>query len=244
MAVTGTCPGTIFVQLALGVRSALAVLVGGLLGGVYYSRYGGSLRRRLNASSPESSDELTIYGKLHVKESTAVLAYEILCLAVVLLAMYLQPSVAGALVHPIVGGILIGVAQATSMLLTGNMLGTSSSFEQVGRIFWRVLDAVTSGKKVNRGLFGGGENIIFVSGVVLGSLVLSNVLAIPKPASDLDISPLRAVLGGFMMIVGARLGGGCTSGHGITGLGMLSYSSLVSVVSMFAGGIGMAYLMR
>jgi uncharacterized membrane protein YedE/YeeE len=47
----------------------------------------------------------------------------------------------------------------------------------------------------------------------------------------------QALVGGFMMVYGARLGSGCTSGHGLSGLGALSFSSLISVAGMFGTGI-------
>jgi len=52
----------------------------------------------------------------------------------------------------------------------------------------------------------------------------------------------RSLLGGFMMIFGARLGGGCTSGHGITGITLLMNSSVVVVMGMFAGGFSTAFV--
>jgi uncharacterized protein len=45
------------------------------------------------------------------------------------------------------------------------------------------------------------------------------------------------VLGGFMVGFGTRYAGGCTSGHGITGLSTLQWPSLVAVASFFAAGI-------
>ena len=45
------------------------------------------------------------------------------------------------------------------------------------------------------------------------------------------------VLGGFLLGFGARYAGGCTSGHGITGLAALQKTSLVAVVGFFVGGL-------
>jgi len=39
------------------------------------------------------------------------------------------------------------------------------------------------------------------------------------------------------MTFGARLGGGCTSGHGLSGLSAMSFSSLLTVGAMFGAGI-------
>lgn len=45
------------------------------------------------------------------------------------------------------------------------------------------------------------------------------------------------VVGGFLVGFGARYAGGCTSGHGITGMAELQIPSLIALVGFFAGGI-------
>lgn len=52
-----------------------------------------------------------------------------------------------------------------------------------------------------------------------------------------------AFLGGVLMAFGARLAGGCTSGHGISGTMQLSVGSWIAVICFFAGGIATALLM-
>jgi uncharacterized membrane protein YedE/YeeE len=55
--------------------------------------------------------------------------------------------------------------------------------------------------------------------------------------------PLRtlcALVGGVVMAFGARMAGGCTSGHGITGTLQLAVSSWISVVCFFIGGVAAA----
>ena len=42
-------------------------------------------------------------------------------------------------------------------------------------------------------------------------------------------------VGGILLVFGARLAGGCTSGHGLSGMASLSIASFVTVASMFAG---------
>ena len=58
-----------------------------------------------------------------------------------------------------------------------------------------------------------------------------------------DSIPLRAGVamgGGILMAFGARLAGGCTSGHGISGTMQLSVGSWVALISFFAGGVATA----
>lgn len=50
------------------------------------------------------------------------------------------------------------------------------------------------------------------------------------------------VLGGFLVGFGARYAGGCTSGHGITGMATLQVPSLVAVVGFFIGGLVTTYV--
>ena len=52
-----------------------------------------------------------------------------------------------------------------------------------------------------------------------------------------------AVVGGLLMAFGARLAGGCTSGHGISGTMQLSVGSWIAVICFFVGGIATAMLM-
>ena len=52
-----------------------------------------------------------------------------------------------------------------------------------------------------------------------------------------------AFVGGFLMLFGARIADGCTSGHGLSGMAHLSVGSTVAVAAMFAGGIATATLL-
>jgi hypothetical protein len=53
-----------------------------------------------------------------------------------------------------------------------------------------------------------------------------------------------AFFGGFILLLGARLADGCTTGHGISGMAQLAVSSTIAVAAMFAGGILTAMLLR
>ena len=50
-----------------------------------------------------------------------------------------------------------------------------------------------------------------------------------------------AFIGGAILLFGARLAGGCTSGHGISGGLQLALSSWTFLIAMFAAGIGTAF---
>jgi hypothetical protein len=243
MALTGACPGTVLPQVATGVKSGPIVLLGGLLGGVLYSKFG----KRLQAEVRDKTvvEAPTVYQTYGIGEKEAVLAFEAFCAAILATVMYFAPGDGKVLVPGVVGGVLIGSSQAASLLLTGNTLGTSSAYEQVGDLFWWSFNLL-------RVRIRGGEAKIprpsvkataFTAGTLLSSWALSLTMEVPKPAQA-AITTLRAVPGGAIMVFGSRLAGGCTSGHGISGMSQLSISSIISVAGMFAGGMGLAALLR
>jgi len=53
-----------------------------------------------------------------------------------------------------------------------------------------------------------------------------------------------AFVGGFLILFGARLAGGCTSGHIISGMTQLAVSSTIFAAAVFAGGMGAARLLK
>lgn len=246
MTLTGACPGSVLVQLALGIRSAPNVALGCILGGVAFVKVGNRLKRSSSSSPPSSSSAAgavvpqkhTIQERTGLSTNTTILVYETLCLAMILAATYLAPTGPDYWLNPIVGGILLGAAQATSVLLTRKTLGVSSAWQDVGGYLWSVLDGRTSGP--------GLSNIVFASGVVVGAKIISQYIPITPESgqSAAIISPLAAIVGAFSMIFGARLAGGCTSGHGISGMATMSLSSFVTVACMFAGGIASAALLK
>lgn len=67
------------------------------------------------------------------------------------------------------------------------------------------------------------------------------------PTSIFNFSSLKGIIlgiiGGFLVGFGARYGGGCTSGHGVTGLAHLQLPSLLTVIGFFIGGLVMTHLL-
>jgi uncharacterized membrane protein YedE/YeeE len=58
------------------------------------------------------------------------------------------------------------------------------------------------------------------------------------------LHPALAYAGGTALVLGSRIAGGCTSGHGISGFSVLSAASIVAVPAMFGGGIGTAFAIK
>jgi len=231
MTITGACPGTVLVQMALGIKSAWNVAVGGVLAGIVFARMGQGLKRR-QATTPDAGQH-TLQEKTGLSTTSIVMLYETLCLIMIAAATYLAPTRQYWL-NPVLGGVLIGVGQATSVLFTRKTLGVSSAYQDMGNYFWSILEG-----KAGPGL----SNVVFAGGVMAGSRIISQYVPTIGDTGP-GVSAAAAIAGGFAMIFGARLAGGCTSGHGISGMSTMSLSSFVTVASMFGGGIAAAFLTR
>lgn len=79
-----------------------------------------------------------------------------------------------------------------------------------------------------------------VVGLLLGAMLSRRLSARPAVSEG---NGLRAACGGFVMILGARLAGGCTSGHGISGSLQLALSGWLFFICIFASGLVAAFLL-
>ncbi|KAK8105987.1 hypothetical protein PG999_009346 [Apiospora kogelbergensis] len=232
MALSGACAGTVFAQNGAGVRSSFYALGGAMVGGIVWTGFlRPALQRRQKPSSPK---ELTVDRQMGWGRGVTLALLETVFVAVIGAVATSHITHTRGPVHPIAGGLLIGLAQLFSILLRKSMLGTSTSFEEFGDYFWWL---VGGAKRPSRP--SSCKNIVFAASLALGSFLVS--LRFPAmirgPGVDAS-SPARVALGGAMLAMGSRMAGGCTSGHGISGISLMSISSLVTVAAMFAGGIG------
>ena len=126
-----------------------------------------------------------------------------------------------------IGGLLIGVAAALLLLLNGRISGISGI---VGGLLvpkspdarWRLL---------------------FVVGLLIGAfgymLATSGTLAVRMQAP----APVL-VAAGLLVGFGTRLGSGCTSGHGVCGIALLSKRSMVASAVFFGVGMLTVFVFR
>ncbi|CZR68769.1 uncharacterized protein PAC_18668 [Phialocephala subalpina] len=239
MALSGACPGTLLPQIATGVPSGPYVLLGGILGGIFFSGFGkkwiGKVEDKDALSKP------TVYQKLGGDRGNAMAVYEVICLGGIGAARNLYPEKVGVLLPAAIGGLWIGFSQFSSLYLTGATLGVSTAYEQLGDMYWWLEARILEGKKRPMPSIRG---TAFAVGTMLGALALSVAMDIPSPNESIEISATRAVIGGILLVLGARIAGGCTSGHGISGMSQLSNSSIITSMAMFAGGIGFSALLR
>jgi uncharacterized membrane protein YedE/YeeE len=234
MALSGACPGTVLAQTAVGVRSGFFALDGAILGGITYV---GFIRPWMHARTvkinKEDQGQLTLHEKLGTDRNATAAAFVAIAGAIVAATMLYTPRSPYAKVLPIVGGFIIGLAQLFSALTRATLIGSSTSYEEVGESFW-LLIRQTDKSKVPRSH----QNYVFAAGVIGGAYGLSQAVPSLVVPIDLDISPALATAGGFLMVMGSRIAGGCTSGHGISGISLLSISSFISIsTAMVVGAI-------
>jgi uncharacterized membrane protein YedE/YeeE len=124
------------------------------------------------------------------------------------------------------GGILIGIAAAMLVLLSGRIAGISGIVGGLlaprrGQIAWR---------------------LAFVAGLLGAPAAFGLFAAYPVPRVDAGSGLL--VLAGLLVGVGTSYGSGCTSGHGVCGLSRLSPRSLVATLAFMGAGIATVYIAR
>lgn len=130
-------------------------------------------------------------------------------------------------VSALAGGALIGSAAAVLLWLNGRIAGISGIFNgllnpQRGETAWRAL---------------------FVIGLIAGASLYAAVYpAGYTPRAGFSVVMLA--LGGFLVGFGTRMSGGCTSGHGVCGLGRLSPRSLAATVTFVLAGMATVFVVR
>ena len=139
--------------------------------------------------------------------------------------------------HYLVGGVLIGSGVALLYVFNGWIGGMSTVFSSSwSYVFKRPFfqQARMTDTRAWR--------LVYALGVVLGALVWRMWLS-DGGAQTTSVPAWQLLVGGFFVGYGARLGDGCTSGHGICGLGSLQLPSLWAVLTFMATAFMTANLM-
>lgn len=137
----------------------------------------------------------------------------------------------------LLGGLLVGLGAAVIYLATGIIAGASTFLEST-------LSYVSDVPRFNRFTYvqSRGWRLVFTAGIISGAAVYG--LVVTPGIWTTDVQWWRLLGGGFLVGVGTRLGKGCTSGHGVCGVGSLSNTSLVNVATFLAVAIGTAQLVQ
>lgn len=135
------------------------------------------------------------------------------------------------------GGVFIGLGVSVIYLGTGYIVGASTFLEST-------LSYVSSLERfqVSRFLATRDWRIVFTLGIVGGAAIYAFTLG--DGVWTTQVRPWRLALGGVLVGVGTRLGKGCTSGHGVCGVGSLSTTSFANVATFLLLAIGVANLVE
>jgi uncharacterized membrane protein YedE/YeeE len=123
-------------------------------------------------------------------------------------------------VSALVGGVLVGLASTLLMLLIGRIAGISGIFG--GSLTWATADK--------------DWRLAFIAGLILAP-VAGGPMGLPLPEPQMPASWLLVVVAGLLVGFGARLGGGCTSGHGVCGIARLSARSIAATAIFMAAAV-------
>jgi len=130
--------------------------------------------------------------------------------------------------HYLAGGLFIGLGVALLYLATGRLAGMSSVFTST----WSFFSAHTFFRQP-RWLSSRAWRLQLALGLVIGAALWWLMLGPAGPLRT-GVPAWRLLLGGVVAGFGARLAGGCTSGHGICGIGSLKLPSLLAVLTFMA----------
>ena len=136
----------------------------------------------------------------------------------------------------LVGGLSIGVGVALLFVTTGRLGGASTVFSATWSWFSRLPFFQQSSLRGSRNW-----RVIYALGMLLGGVLY---VALGLPVEGTQMSMGRLIVGGLLVGFGARLGGGCTSGHGICGMASLSVGSMLMVAVFLSTAIVTALLMK
>ena len=124
---------------------------------------------------------------------------------------------------PLAGGALIGTGAALALAIDGRIAGVSGA---LGRLLFRRDD-------------GRGFRAAFLLGMI--AIGAASVIVAPAAVGRVHVGLPLVAVAGVLVGWGTRVGNGCTSGHGVCGIGRFSRRSMVAVmVFMATGGITVA----
>jgi uncharacterized membrane protein YedE/YeeE len=124
------------------------------------------------------------------------------------------------LLMPITGGVLIGIAASMILLFNGKIAGVSGIFG--GMLFQQGKERAW--------------RLSFIAGLIAGGVLLYVINAeLFENSSGRGL--LAVTIAGLLVGIGTRVAGGCTSGHGVCGIGRLSGRSLVATVTFVIAGL-------
>ena len=117
------------------------------------------------------------------------------------------------------GGMIIGLAVVIFFLFNGRLVGISGI----------AANALT--EKDNKF-----DNLLFLLGLILGP-ILYTLFTNQEINITISNSLILLIIAGLLVGIGTRISGGCTSGHGISGIGRFSLRSIIATITFMIVGI-------
>ena len=119
----------------------------------------------------------------------------------------------------LIGGLMIGLAAASYLLINGRVMGASGI---IGGVVDRSAKATTP------------ERLAFLGGLV----VAPGLVALASGGADTQLTSnfWLVAIAGIFVGVGTRLANGCTSGHGVCGISRMSLRGIVATVFYIGAG--------
>ena len=122
------------------------------------------------------------------------------------------------------GGIIIGFAVAIFFYFNGRLVGISG-----------IASNALTGERNKL------DNILFLIGLIIGPIIYT-LFNQEQISISISNSYLLLIFAGLFVGIGTRISGGCTSGHGISGIGRFSVRSIIATITFMIVGIITVYL--
>ena len=122
-------------------------------------------------------------------------------------------------VSALIGGVIIGFSVFLFFILNGRMTGVSGIASNF---------LISKNNRI--------DNLLFLIGLILGPLIYS-YFTNQKIEISITNSLFLLIGGGILVGLGTRISGGCTSGHGISGVGRFSLRSIIATITFMIVGI-------
>jgi uncharacterized membrane protein YedE/YeeE len=239
MAILGYCPGTLAISVGEGSTDALIGIIGGLVGGLVYTLLLPSITGILGPDFGSISLN-SLIGTNFVFYLLSFITAGIF----IVISFWLHKKDKIKNYKWLYSGIALAVLNPIVFLTTttNRPIGASTSFPYIADI----LAGITQNNYFNKIENSGNWEVIFLSGAFLAGLIISLAKKEFKftlihsnwkkfKGSSATKRIIWSFTGGFLLIIGARMAGGCTSGHILSGGMQLAVSSLLFAVFTFAG---------
>jgi len=122
-------------------------------------------------------------------------------------------------ISALTGGLIIGFSVFLFFILNGRMTGVSGIASNF---------LISKNNRI--------DNLLFLIGLILGPLIYS-YFTNQKIEISITNSLFLLIGGGVLVGLGTRISGGCTSGHGISGVGRFSLRSIIATMTFMIVGI-------